>query len=65
MSLLPLKDAAQAIDVPYRSVYHHAQKGRIPTQQIGRYQVIEPAVLAAVLAALGYQRRTEKEAKGL
>ncbi len=38
MALLPLKDAAQVIDVPYRSVYHHVLKGRIPTQQIGRYQ---------------------------
>lgn len=57
MALVPLRTAAREIGVPYRSVYHHMQKKRIPTQKIGAYHCIEPAVLASVLSALGYQKR--------
>ncbi|GCE26339.1 hypothetical protein KDA_18230 [Dictyobacter alpinus] len=57
MSLLPLKDAAKAIGVPYNSVWHHYKLGRIPTQKVGRYRLIDPAVLQTLLLAYGYQQK--------
>lgn len=57
MSLHPLKDAAEAIGVPYNSVLHHYRLGRIPTQQVGRYRLIDPSVLQALLQARHYHPR--------
>ncbi|HLG65560.1 MAG TPA: hypothetical protein VKY19_26785 [Ktedonosporobacter sp.] len=55
--MLTLKDAAKVIGVPYNSVLFHYRLGRIPVQQVGRYQLIDPTVLRAVLAAYGYRKR--------
>ncbi len=55
--MLTLKDAAKTIGVPYNSVLLHHKKGRIPTQKVGRYQLIDPDVLRSVLTALKYRPR--------
>lgn len=59
MTLLPLKDAAKAIGVPYNSVLHHYKLGRIPTQHVGRYRLIDPSVLRALLQAHHYHSRSK------
>ncbi|GHO69297.1 hypothetical protein KSC_081890 [Ktedonobacter sp. SOSP1-52] len=59
MPLLPLKDAARAIGIPYNSVWHHYKLGRIPTQLAGRYHLIDPDVLQTVLLAYGYRKRQQ------
>lgn len=59
--LLPLKEAARELGVPYASVLLHHKQNRLPVQRIGRVCAIEPETLRLVLQALGYTPRAKKE----
>lgn len=63
--LMPLKDAAREIGVPYPSVRNYQKTGKLPTQKIGRIDAIEPLILKAMLHALGYRPRTTKHSQSI
>jgi predicted site-specific integrase-resolvase len=60
MKQVPLKQACESIGVPYRSALYYLNKGYLPTEKIGNYNMINPRTLEKILQAMGYRQREKK-----
>lgn len=58
--MMTLKHAAQAAGISYDTAYRYYKRGLLPTVRVGRYELIEPAVLASFMKAAGHKPRNRQ-----
>ncbi len=56
-----LKYACQELGLPYQVVHDRVQKGWITTIHIGKYHMVDPAVLQREMDMIGYTARKAKK----
>ena len=53
--LMPLRDAAKALNVPYPTAFSYLKKGRVPCMTLGRYRLVTVQGLKDALERYGYK----------
>jgi predicted site-specific integrase-resolvase len=59
---MSLKEAAEALGVPYASVWYWHKEGMLPVRRISGCILIDPEVLRLRLVQLGYRPRRKRGA---